>query len=105
MFGPAKLALALTVLAACTTGSADDRWLNRDGRAPSLGEASDCHVQASRLAAARYPDQLERTGQDGTLYRRTNPDRFAAEIRWYESCLRTKGYVRAPDIPSKAPSS
>jgi hypothetical protein len=105
MFGPSKLALALLVLAACTTGSADDRWLNRDGRAPGLAESADCHVQASRLAAARYPDQLERTGPDGTLYRRTNPDRFAAEIRWYESCLRTKGYVRAPDIPSKASSS
>jgi hypothetical protein len=96
MFGPAKLALALTVLAACTTGSADDRWQNRDGRAPGLAESSDCHVQASRLAAARYPDQLERTAPDGTLYRRTNQDRFPAEIRWYESCLRTKGYSRGP---------
>jgi hypothetical protein len=96
MFGPAKLALALTVLAACTANRADDRWLNRDGRMPSLGESSDCHVQASRLAAARYPDQLERTAPDGTLYRRTNQDRFPAEIRWYESCLQAKGYSRGP---------
>jgi hypothetical protein len=96
MFGRSKLALTLMILTGCTAGSADDRWLNRDGRAPSLGEASDCHVQASRLAAARYPDQLERTAPDGTLYRRTNPDRFSAEIRWYESCLRTKGYSRGP---------
>jgi|SRR5258708_7888859 len=97
MFGRSKLAVtALLGLAACTTGSPDDRWLNRDGRTPGLGESSDCHVQASRLAAARYPDQFERTATQGTLYRQTNPDRFTAEIRWYESCLRTKGYSRGP---------
>ena len=53
-------------------------------------------MQASRLAAARYPDQLERTATQGTLYRQTNQDRFPAEIRWYESCLRAKGYSRGP---------
>jgi hypothetical protein len=97
-----QMVAALLGLAACSTGGADDRWLDRNGHAPSLGESADCHVQASRLAAARYPDQLVRTSPDGTLYHQTNPDRFTAEIRWYESCLQAKGYVRGPAIPSKA---
>jgi len=87
---------ALLGLAACATGGVDDRWQNRDGRAPSLGESQDCHVQASRLAAARYPDQVVRSSADGTTYRTSNPDRFASEIGWYKSCLQAKGYSRGP---------
>jgi hypothetical protein len=51
-------------------------------------------VQASRYAAARYPDQVQRVTPDGGTYRISNPDRFTAEIRFYESCLRAKGYTR-----------
>jgi hypothetical protein len=93
---------ALLGLAACATGGVDDRWQNRDGRAPSMSESQDCHVQAGRLATARYPDEVVRTSPDGTFYRTSNPDRFAAEIRWYESCLRAKRYVRAPAVPPEA---
>ncbi len=61
-----------------------------------MSEASDCHVQASRLAAARYPDQVVRSSPNGTLYRTSAPERFATEIRWYESCLQAKGFSRRP---------
>jgi len=81
-------------LAACATGSAADRWQNRDGRAPSMGESSDCRVQSSRLAAARYPDQIERTSPSGATYRQSNADRFPAEIRLYETCMQAKGYTK-----------
>jgi hypothetical protein len=87
------LAAALA-LAACTTGGASDRWQKPDGAAPSLAETSDCHEQASRYAAARYPDQIQRVTPDGSTYRISNPDRFSAEIRFYESCLTAKGYTR-----------
>ena len=87
------LATALA-LAACTTGGAPDKWQKPDGTAPSLAETSDCRVQASRYAAARYPDQIQRPTPDGTSYRISNPDRFTAEIGFYESCLRSKGYAR-----------
>ena len=89
----AVLATALA-LAGCTTGGAPDKWQKPDGRAPSLAETSDCHVQANRYAAARYPDQIQRVTPDGSTYRISNPDRFPAEIRFYESCLRAKGYTR-----------
>ena len=61
-----------------------------------MSEASDCHVEASRLAAARYPDQVVRSSPDGTLYRTSNSERFTAEIRLYKSCLQTKGFSRGP---------
>jgi hypothetical protein len=61
-----------------------------------MSEASDCHVQASRLAAPRYAGQVVRSSPDGTLYRTSNPERFAAEIRLYESCLQAKGFSRRP---------
>jgi hypothetical protein len=51
---------ALLGLAACATGGVDDRWQNRDGRAPSMSESQDCHAQAGRLATARYPDEVVR---------------------------------------------
>jgi len=51
-------------------------------------------VQAGRYAAARYPDQVQRVTPDGGTYRISNPDRFTAEIGFYESCLRSKGYAR-----------
>ncbi len=89
------LAAALC-LAACATNDPAERWQSRaDGRAPSMAETSDCHAQASRLAAARYPDQAQRS-PDGAIYRISNQDRFAAEIRLYESCLQAKGFSRAP---------
>src|ERR1700757_2218942 len=85
---PRGLTLAIALcLAACTTAATADRWQSRvDGRPPGMGETSDCRVQAGRLAAARYPDQAQRA-PDGTVYRVSNQDRFAAEIRLYESCL------------------
>ena len=90
--------VAALCLAACVTGhgtdGAADRWQSRsDGRAPGMGETSDCRTQASRLAAARYPDQAQRS-PDGTVYYVSNADRFAAEIRLYESCLQRRGYER-----------
>jgi hypothetical protein len=87
------LATALA-LAACTTGAPPDAWQKPDGSAPSLTETSDCRVQAGRYAAARYPDQVQRVIPDGGTYRISNPDRFTAEIGFYESCLRSKGYAR-----------
>jgi hypothetical protein len=77
-------------------GGDADRWQSRaDGRPPPMAETSDCRAQASRLAAARYPDQVQRN-PGGSTYRLSNQDRFSAEIRLYDSCLQAKGYVRAP---------
>ncbi len=91
------LLAAVFMLAACTTGATDDRWQGpNDGAGPSMSETADCHVQASRLAAARYHDQMERTSPTGSTYRQSNPDRFPAEIRFYDACLKAKGYVRGP---------
>jgi hypothetical protein len=88
------LAAALCLMA-CTMDQAGGHWQSRaDGRPPDMGQTLDCHAQASRLAAARYPDQAQRN-PDGTVYRISNPDSFSAEIRLYESCLQTKGYVRS----------
>jgi hypothetical protein len=81
-------------LAACTMGGTSDRWQKADGAAPSLAETADCHAQAGRYAAARYPDQIQRVTPDGSSVRISNPDRFSAEITFYESCLRAKGYRR-----------
>jgi hypothetical protein len=87
------LAVALG-LAACAADRADERWQSRvDGSPAGMSETSDCRVQASRLAAARYPGQVQRA-PDGTTYQVSNPDRFAAELRLYDSCLRAKGYTR-----------
>jgi hypothetical protein len=58
-----------------------------------MSATSDCRVQSSRLAAARYPDQVQRA-PDGTTYHVSNSDRFAAELRLYDSCLQAKGYMR-----------
>jgi hypothetical protein len=89
-----QLIATALALAACTTGGAPDRWQKAGGTAPSLAETSDCRTQASRYAAARYPDQIQRVTSDGSTYRISNPDRFASEINFYESCLRAKGYSR-----------
>ena len=96
--GP-SLAAALW-LSACATDhgmdGAANRWQSRtDGRPADMGETSDCRAQANRLAAARYPDQAQRN-PNGTVYYQSNPDRFAAEIRLYESCLQARGYERTP---------
>jgi len=88
------LLAAAVGLAACAGGSAGERWRAPDGSSATLSASSDCHVQASRLAAARYPDQIERTSPSGATYRQSNPERFPAEIRFYEACMGTKGYAR-----------
>lgn len=100
------LLAAMLALGGCATtsltGGAGERWQKAsDGSPPSLGETSDCRVQATSYAAARYPDQVIRNA-DGSTYtfRYSNPDRFAAEIRFYESCLQAKGYVRPTASPS-----
>ena len=101
----ASASAAMLSLAACITGTAADRWQRVDGSAPSMGEASDCHEQANRMAAARYPDPVLRNSDGSTFtFRRADPDRFAAEIRFYETCMRARGFSRGPSSPTPAPS-
>jgi hypothetical protein len=79
-------------LAACASPQAEP-WAAADGTSPSVAEVGDCHVEANRQSAVRYPDQVRR--DSGSVVRFENDRRFPAHIGFFEQCMERKGYVRA----------
>ncbi len=68
-----------------------DPWVRRDDLStPTIADASDCHMEARRLATARYPRQVSRL-----MYGPEHERRFPAEISFFEQCMRRTGFARA----------
>jgi hypothetical protein len=79
-------------LAACA-GQQAEPWVAADGTSPPVSEVGDCHAEANRQAATRYPDQLRR--DSGSVVRIEDERRFPAHIGFFEQCMKRKGYARA----------
>ena len=81
--------LIAAALGACTPG-APPPWINdADGSTPSMSDVSDCRAESKRQAELRYPSQpMPRTSSPGDpVYKQQDPDRFPAEIRFFELCM------------------
>jgi hypothetical protein len=77
-------------LPGCSTLQADP-WVRRDDRStPTIADTSDCHMEARRLATARYPRQFNRF-----MYGAEDEQHFPAEISFFEQCMRRTGFERA----------
>jgi len=99
---PATLAVLLLMMTAACSAPPAEPWVTADGKPPAVAEVGDCHAEARRLATQRYPDQVRR--DQGSTYRIEDPDRFPAHIRFFEQCMRRKGFARAtaPATPRPA---
>ena len=90
--------VAFFCLAACA-GTPPSGWVRaEDNSAARAGDMAQCRSEATRLAIARYPDQIQQSG--GTTHRISHPDRFAAELRLYDECMTRLGYRRAETKPA-----
>jgi hypothetical protein len=89
------LVVLFLALSACDAQHHGDEWKKRaDGSAPGLADTQDCHAEAQRQAAARYPPQRIMNGRVEMTFE--NRDLFPAEISFFEECLRRKGFERTP---------
>lgn len=90
-----SLSLSLSLVACTPAPGTSPAWKNpADGSTPTLSDTSDCRAEARRMAELRYPSQaLPRSSRAGEpVYRQEDPDRFPAELRFYELCLERKGF-------------
>ncbi len=96
MWRPLLLPIVVS-LAACTPGSSP-AWVNdADGSPPGIGDTSDCRAEAKRQADLRYPSQpgpRNPASPGEPVYKQEDPDRFPAEIRFFERCMQRKGFRR-----------
>ena len=89
------LVVLFLALSACDAQHHGDEWKKRaDSSAPGLADTQDCHAEAQRQAAARYPPQRIMNGRVEMTFQ--NRDLFPAEISFFEECLRWKGFERTP---------
>jgi hypothetical protein len=76
---------------ACAPASEDSAWQNPVDRSiPTVGDISECRADARRQAHLRYPDQAVQ--EQRSVRYISSPDRFPAENRFFEECIRRKGF-------------
>jgi hypothetical protein len=95
---PFLLFLSVSLAACASEPGSSPAWKNpADGSAPTLSDTSDCRAEARRMSELRYPPRPvpRASGTAQPDYRQEDPDRFPAEVRFYEQCLERKGFRRA----------